>query len=297
MLKIGTIVGNRFIIRHLLAEGGMAEIYLAESLDSQSDVVLKRLKVNVSDPKRALKLFANEAELIITLRHPNIVRGFELITEGDNNFIVMEHIVGKPVEQLLKGFPVEFRVKLAIAVGIEVCRGLSYATHFKVGFGQELKLVHKDISVQNLIISTTGHVKIIDFGVAQTCLHQGDQDILQGTLHYMSPEQRQGLELNQASDVYSLALVMLEIIRGEKWRPNNVLADPCNALDVNEAGIDLIAPLKKALAPNLWERFASCDEFLEELQRVKKKIYFCINQVLNDAVIGRKKCENKNNNY
>lgn len=285
MFRIGTTVGNRFIIRHLLAEGGMAEIYLAESIEAPGVVVLKRLKVNLPDQKRALRLFVNEAELIITLRHPNIIQGFELITENGNNFIVMEHIVGKPVEQLLRDFPIELRVKFALSVGIEVCRALSYAAHYKGGSGQELRLVHKDISPQNLLISATGQTKIIDFGVAQTRFSQGDeQEILRGNIHYMSPEQRQGLELTQASDVYSLGLVMLEIMQGQKWRPDDILADPFETLDRGSAKNELIAPLKIALAVAREDRFANCDEFLDGLLEVKNKLSFRVNAVLNEAL-------------
>ncbi len=272
MLKIGTIVSNRYVIRHLLAEGGMAEVYLASAINGQS-VVLKRLKPDLPHRKRDYKLFVDEANLIIKLKHPNIVQGFELIEEGRNDFLVMEHIVGKPVEQLISShFSPNFRVQLAVAVGIQVCEALNYAFNALDEKGQPLKLVHKDISPQNLLVSSKRQLKIIDFGVAETAENiNDDQETLRGNIHYMSPEQIEGLKLSQASDVYSLSLVMLEIIRGEKWRPQQCDEDPFASLENSVVKKDLWELLEKSLMENPRERIQNCEEMLILLKDIKEQ--------------------------
>jgi serine/threonine protein kinase len=285
LLKIGTTVSKRFVIRHLLAEGGMAEVYLAQTPENEQ-VVLKRLKPNLPHRKRDYQLFVDEANLIIKLIHPNIVRGFELIEEGSDDFLVMEHIVGKPVEQLInQQFSALFRAQLAVAVGIQTCQALDYAFKANNEQGQPLKLVHKDISPQNLIVAATGLIKIIDFGVAQTAFNQNDdRETLRGNIHYMSPEQIEGNELNQASDVYSLALVMLEIVRGKKWRPEESDADLFCSVKNNEVNGDLLETLKKALVENAPDRIQSCEALLLLLRKIQHQMGFEPGEILNESL-------------
>ncbi|MCA9508015.1 MAG: protein kinase [Myxococcales bacterium] len=253
----------------------MAEIYLAQPVgDEETLVVLKRLKNNFLAHDKAIRLFFAESRLITQMSHPYIVRGFEFISENENKFIVMEYIVGRSVRHFAyQDLNFDFRMHLALVVGIEVSEALIYAYNFKGEDGQQLRLVHKDISPQNIIVSSKGCIKIIDFGVAQTSLHQGENDeILHGNLFFMSPEQQRGEQLSQASDVYSLALVMLEVLSGKKccgYDENQVL--PAFLLK-DENGQKLFNLLKKALAHEVSNRIDECEKFVKHLYKIKKTL-------------------------
>ncbi len=251
----------------------MAEIYLADAEKSDELLVIKALKPTFYRCEKERALFINEAELLIKLDHPNIVKAIELIQEEERLFLVMEYIVGKPLEQFIsKELPASLRSRLAVSAGIFVCEALSYAWNCRDDRHQPLRLVHKDISPQNLIISAAGSLKIIDFGLAETSMRENDDhDRLIGTIHYMSPEQLEGCKLHQTSDIYSLARVLMEIVRGEKWRPQHPDHDVFLGIKNYAITKELRNVLEIALAKEPQERFSDCQKMLDKLKKIEHR--------------------------
>ena len=166
-------------------------------------------------------MFIDEAKIAGKLTHPNIAQIFDLGQVGDTYFIALEYIGGKDLKSLFErsrrlGEKVSIP-RICYAV-MKVCEGLAHAHHKKDEQGRDLHIVHRDISPQNVLISYEGEVKIIDFGIAkaQGKTSQTQVGILKGKFGYMSPEQVRGLHVDNRSDVFSLGIVLYELLTLER---------------------------------------------------------------------------------
>ena len=215
--------GNYFLLEKI-AVGGMAELFKAQQRGVQGFqkiVAIKRILPHFSDNEDFVTMFIDEAKLAAQLTHPNIVQIFDLGKAGRSYYIAMEYVNGRDLRTLLKrvrslGLP--FPEQVAAFVVMKVAAALDYA-HRKRGFDdRELKLVHRDISPQNVILSTDGAVKLVDFGIAKAASKASHTlaGALKGKLLYMSPEQATGQPLDNRSDLYSLGLVLFELLTGER---------------------------------------------------------------------------------
>ncbi len=215
--------GNYFLLEKI-AIGGMAELFKAQQRGVQGFqkiVAIKRILPHFSDNEDFVTMFIDEAKLAAQLTHPNIVQIFDLGKAGNSYYIAMEYVNGRDLRTLLRkvrecGHP--FPEQVAAFVVMKVAAALDYA-HRKRGFDdRELKLVHRDISPQNVILSTEGAVKLVDFGIAKAASKASHTvaGALKGKLLYMSPEQATGQALDNRSDLYSLGLVLFELLTGER---------------------------------------------------------------------------------
>jgi serine/threonine protein kinase/CheY-like chemotaxis protein len=215
--------GNYFLLEKI-AIGGMAELFKAQQRGVQGFqkiVAIKRILPHFSDNEDFVTMFIDEAKLAAQLTHPNIVQIFDLGKAGSSYYIAMEYVNGRDLRTLLRkvreyGLP--FPEQAAAFVVMKVAAALDYA-HRKRGFDdRELKLVHRDISPQNVILSTEGAVKLVDFGIAKAASKASHTvaGALKGKLLYMSPEQATGQPLDNRSDLYSLGLVLFELLTGER---------------------------------------------------------------------------------
>lgn len=215
--------GNYFLLEKI-AIGGMAELFKAQQRGVQGFqkiVAIKRILPHFSDNEDFVTMFIDEAKLAAQLTHPNIVQIFDLGKAGSSYYIAMEYVNGRDLRTLLRkvreyGSP--FPEQVAAFVVMKVAAALDYA-HRKRGFDdRELKLVHRDISPQNLLLSTEGAVKLVDFGIAKAASKASHTvaGALKGKLLYMSPEQALGQPLDNRSDLYSLGLVLFELLTGER---------------------------------------------------------------------------------
>lgn len=215
--------GNYFLLEKI-AVGGMAELFKAQQRGVQGFqkiVAIKRILPHFSNNEDFVTMFIDEAKLAAQLTHPNIVQIFDLGKAGSSYYIAMEYVNGRDLRTLLKrvrslGLP--FPEQVAAFVVMKVAAALDYA-HRKRGFDdRELKLVHRDISPQNVILSTDGAVKLVDFGIAKAASKASHTlaGALKGKLLYMSPEQATGQPLDNRSDLYSLGLVLFELLTGER---------------------------------------------------------------------------------
>ncbi len=215
--------GNYYLLEKI-AVGGMAELFKAQQRGVQGFqkiVAIKRILPHFSDNEDVVTMFIDEAKLAAQLTHPNIAQIFDLGKAGNSYYIAMEYVNGRDLRTLLKRareFGIPFPEQVAAFVAMKVAAALDYA-HRKRGFDdRELKLVHRDISPQNILLSTEGAVKLVDFGIAKAASKASHTvaGALKGKLLYMSPEQATGQPLDNRSDLYSLGLVLFELITGER---------------------------------------------------------------------------------
>ena len=211
--------GQYELLSHL-ASGGMAEIYLARQTGIhgfEKQVVVKRILPQLTARKEFVEMFFDEARLAAQLKHPNIVEIYDLGQEEDDYFIAMEYLKGQTlretvVESIKRGSPLP--PVIAAFVVSQVCDGLAYAHEFADGSGGSLGIVHRDVSPNNIILTYSGGVKLVDFGVAKTRVqtHRTEAGVLRGKLSYMSPEQCLGRPLDGRADVFSAGVVLWELL-------------------------------------------------------------------------------------
>jgi predicted ATPase/serine/threonine protein kinase/Tfp pilus assembly protein PilF len=209
---------GRYTLVKRLGAGGMGEVFLARP-DGQPDalVVLKRILPHLTENPRFLRLFLDETRIASRLVHPNIAQIHELGEVEGTWFVAMEHVDGKDLRELLKrareqGHHVPLEV--AVAIAIEVARGLSHAHAATDAQGRLLHIVHRDVSPHNVLVGRDGAVKLIDFGVAKAAnksVHTGT-GILKGKFPYMAPEQAHAKPVDARTDVFALGIVLWEML-------------------------------------------------------------------------------------
>ena len=215
--------GNYYLLEKI-AVGGMAELFKARQRgvhNFEKIVAIKRILPHLSDNDEFVRMFIDEAKLAAQLTHPNIVQIFDLGKAGGFYYIAMEFVDGRDLRSLLRKVR-EYKLPLPEAVAalvtLKVASALDYAHRERGINDRELKLVHRDISPQNIILSYDGAVKLVDFGIAKAATKstQTMAGALKGKLLYMSPEQALGQHLDGRSDIYSLGLVLFELLTGER---------------------------------------------------------------------------------
>ncbi len=214
-------LSNYTLIRKI-AEGGMGSVYEAVLHGPEGFrkvVAIKTILEKYSTDADFIQMFIGEAKLVADLVHQNIVQIYQLGKFGNFYYMAMEYITGVNLQQfILRHRELVREVPLEIGVFIvsRVCRGLEYAHKKRDKNGNLLGVVHRDISPKNLMISSEGEVKITDFGIAKArnLMLDREGEVLLGKLAYMSPEQFQYLPTDRRSDIYSLALVLFELLTG-----------------------------------------------------------------------------------
>ncbi|MBL8957753.1 MAG: serine/threonine protein kinase [Myxococcaceae bacterium] len=221
----GTQLGAHQLLKEI-ARGGMGEIWLAIERGAgafERLVVIKRVIASEEDDPLRASLFLDEARIAAQLHHPNIVQLFALGEHGGSHFLVMEYLPGQSLSRVASRLANQQALSLRVAVEIIIgaARGLGYA-HRKRGLdGQPLNIVHRDVSPQNLLLTYDGQVKVLDFGIALVAGRPSRTatGLVRGKLAYMSPEQAAGNPLDARSDVFSLGVVLWELIAGRRLHP------------------------------------------------------------------------------
>ena len=213
---VGALMG-RYELLEPMATGGMAELYLARSRRTagfEKLVVLKRILSHYARDAEFIEMFLNEARLAASLDHPNLVGVMDFGEANGDYFLTMEYVHGADLNRLLGAAEAARRMPLEVALSIVcgICAGLHYA-HDKAGSdGLPLRLVHRDVSPSNVLVSYEGSVKVTDFGIATaTARTRATQaGTLKGKCGYMSPEQCKGDPVDRRSDVFALGIVLYE---------------------------------------------------------------------------------------
>jgi serine/threonine protein kinase len=276
---------GRYELVERLAVGGMAELFVATAPGEhgfQKRVVIKRLLPHLSLDPTYNAMFIDEAKLTARLVHPKIAQTFELGKVGDQLYIAMEHIDGIDVLALLREFAAKRRrvdIQLAAWIAHEVLDALDYAHNIAGEDGRALGIVHRDISPSNVLLSVRGDIKLVDFGIARAVdpdrVHKSKSGTLKGKYGYMSPEQVIELSLDARSDLFSVGVVLAELLTGRR------LFAAANELDVllmvrdaklarfEKYGADIEPTMaeivRKALRKSVDERWSSAAAFRDAL--------------------------------
>ena len=274
---------DRYVIVEYLAEGGMGAIYLGKKLGVggfEKEVVLKQLLPEFTREPKFIDLFLREARLSASLEHANIVHTIDLVNAGDDYFMVMEYVKGADLRTLLKRVRRKhkrFSPQAGVFIGHEILEALAYAHQKSAHDGRPLNLIHRDISPSNILLSGAGEVKLTDFGIAKASTHRSVFYKVKGKVGYMSPEQARGEPVDARSDLFSLGVVLYEVLVGERLFVGDIMssasqiyAQPIQPPSQKRPEIpaDLDQVILKALSLDPAGRFQSAEEFQETLTRV-----------------------------
>ena len=280
---------NHYKIVAAIGAGGMGEVYLAEDTRLERRVALKFLPAHLTEDERYLRRFEQEARAVAALSHPNVCMIHEVIETGDGRHcIVMEYVDGMTLSDSLKEKPLTVREALDIA--IQVSSALS-AAHLA-------GIVHRDIKLENIMLRRDGYVKILDFGLAKltdknwsgvdneaaTRMLNTSPGVVMGTVYYMSPEQARGLPVDERTDIWSLGVVLYEMICGSHpftgATPTDVIIsiaerepEPLTKC-VPEAPMQLEEIVQKALAKKREDRYQTADDLQRDLRSLSRELEF-----------------------
>ena len=206
---------GRYVLGELLGRGGMAEVFAGHVIGShgfQKPVAVKRLLPELANDHVFVERLIGEAKLLVGMTHGNIVSVLDLARDGDDVFLVMEYVDGPSLRQLLKARGSR-RLALGTATYIvqAAAAGLEFA-HARPGGA----IIHADISPSNLLLTTSGEVRVADFGIARR--EGGGAGVVEGKWAYMAPEQARGEALTPRSDVFALGVVLYELLTGQIGR-------------------------------------------------------------------------------
>ena len=263
---------GRYSLTEEIGRGGMAVVYGGFARGEhgfRKPVVVKRIHPHLTRRAPFVQMLVREAMLTVRLDHPNVVQVLELGRSGDDYFLVMERVDGCDLGQLLAAAAaagVVIPAGLAAHVIREVLAALHHAHRARNEAGEPLGIVHRDVSPSNVMIGADGRVRITDFGVARTSLHQS-QAGLKGKLAYMSPEQARGEIVGPACDLYAAGLVLVELLTGRRPLEAGGEIEILEAARTGALGRisraelpdDLWPVIGRALAPDAAQRFADAE--------------------------------------
>ena len=269
MITKGQKINDRYQIMKTIGEGGMANVYLAYDVILERDVAVKVLRGDLSTDEKFVRRFQREALSASSLSHANIVEVYDVGEDNGLYYIVMEYIEGKHLKQLLRRRGT-LTLKEVVDIMIQITDGMACA--------HDAYIIHRDIKPQNIMILDSGLVKITDFGIAMalnsTQLTQTNS--VMGSVHYLPPEQASGKGSTMQSDIYSMGILMYELLTGKlPFRGDNAveialkqLKEPLPDIkqELPEIPNSIVNVLKKATAKNPKNRYADAREMLEDLK-------------------------------
>jgi serine/threonine-protein kinase len=287
---VGRLVLDRYRIVRVLAKGGQGVIYLARSEGAAGfvkPVVVKRILPHLGGDSEMARMFVREARIMSQLRHPSILSIADFAEEDDGGYVmVLDYVHGHPMSRWLRYLRetnAEMPVEIAIHAVTRVLDALAYAHALRGADGEPLHIVHRDVTPANVLVDVEGHVVLADFGIAQTRLDatspKGGIVTVRGNFPYLAPELYRGSEPSPATDVYSAAVTLHELLTGRNelagGDPNETMARVLGRVPRRvdalrrDAPAELADILDKALAKEPGARFASGTELADALRAVR----------------------------
>ncbi len=277
---------GRYLLLQRVAEGGMAEVFLAMEEHPQAGrrfVTIKRIRPDHLDDPDFIDFFVTEARVSLKFAHPNLPLVFELGVQDDYHYLAMEYIHGHTLLDLLRGAVRQRRgltVSAVAAIGISVAAALEHAHGLVDVDGAPLRLIHRDVTPQNIMVSTAGTVKLIDFGIVRSAIqvHRTQTGVVKGKFAYMAPEQLAGLAIDHRADLFAVGIVLWEalicrpLFRGKTDMETIDNLQGLMIPDPRELRADvppaLSAVILKALERDPRRRFPNATELLAALEQV-----------------------------
>lgn len=271
--NIGKKLDGRYEITELIGIGGMADVYKANDIMEDRVVAVKILKNEFSDNDEFIRRFRNESKAIAVLSHPNIVKIYDVSFSDKMQYIVMEYIDGITLKEFIEQQGV-LKWKDTIHFIIQVLRALQHA--------HDRGIVHRDIKPQNIMLFPDGTIKVMDFGIARFAREEGKtiSDKAIGSVHYISPEQARGDITDEKSDIYSVGVMMYEMLTGVKpFDGDNPVQialmhmqqTPKRPREINDTipeGLEEI--VLRAMQRDASERYQSASEMIKDIEEFKK---------------------------
>ncbi len=273
---------GKYLLLDKIATGGMAELYRAKITGVQGFeklIAIKKILPHLAQEEDLVECFIDEAKLAALLNHQNIVQIYDFGSLEGTYYIAMQYLFGKDLRRVLtqaekKG--IKIGVEYALYIVSRICSGLEYAHNLKDFQGKPLQLIHRDISPQNILISYEGDVKVVDFGIAKAAARSTltQAGMIKGKVAYMSPEQAGGQTIDYRSDIFSVGILLYELITGRRMfqgETMEVLSKVREArYDQPETIVDLpdkiISVTHKALSKDPDQRYQSCGEMMTDLE-------------------------------
>lgn len=270
---IGKVLGNRYEIIEEVGRGGMAHVYKAKCKLLNRIVAIKILRTDLDESEDFIKRFNGEAQAAASLAHPNIVSVYDVGAEGDTHYIVMEYVEGVTLKEYISIKKV-LPWKEAVRFTMEICSGLSAAHSHGI--------IHRDIKPQNIIVTEDGQVKVTDFGIAR-CVSSStvsaSENVL-GSVHYFSPEQARGRYVDYKTDIYSVGIVLYEMLSGRvpydgdtnvEVAMKHIEANPKPLCEINPDIPKMLEEITfKAMKKETVSRYSSVDDMREDLKNVMR---------------------------
>jgi serine/threonine protein kinase len=274
-LTTGSTFADRYQVIEELGKGGMGRVYKVFDTKIKEKIALKLIRPGIALDEETIERFGTEIRLARKIVHKNVCRMFDLGEAEGTHFITMEYVHGDDLKAIIRKFG-QLSPGQALAIAKQVCEGL--------GEAHRLGIVHRDLKSQNIMIDEEGNARIMDFGIARSLKGKGitGAGIIIGTPEYMSPEQVEGKEVDQRSDIYSLGLILYEMVTGrvpfegdtpftvgvkqKSEKPNDPKQLNPNLPD------DLSRVILRCLEKDKTDRFQSAAELEADLAKIEKGI-------------------------
>ena len=276
-------LGNKYILLDLLGTGGMAEVFRGKLIGDKGFeklIVIKQLFAHVAKEPELVEHFTGEARLAALLQHENIATIYDFGKADGHYFMAMEYLFGKDLQSVIQAANTDksFSPQYALMITLKVCEAMGYAHSLADLQGKPLKIIHRDLTPHNIFITYDGKVKIIDFGIAKTEMHDNKTrvGVVKGKITYMSPEQLSGDDLDSRSDIFSIGILLYEMLSGRRMYTGDTASLIRKAITVDYERLESIVPgldsviygiLDKALTIDPADRYQSCEEMQLDIEK------------------------------